>query len=654
MPNQQIFSLNPLTFANPLSKTVIGGGMSAVAGPVNGHTFKTFINDTYIEGAFLGSQIEFNLFSTTVANPYEISIDGGAPIPITGLAANSVWTYVGPTGLVDDNVTIHTFKLRFLNAAGTNAIDIDASFRVTSNFTPQMFTPSRFVGTNIYYPITHKGFMREGDSFLTWGGSGLGIASPANGIIAATPSGAVTADSGLRFLGTLSFIRIWALCNGAVVKVRVDDTEPYPSVTLPNTGRFDWVDIATGLDKTADHDYTIYAVAPSAAFFGLLFYQVCVDGYIKGTPPPPRPLLLVWGDSNAAGFVASNDSSQGYAHLLALALGYGIAPKAVYGSTLTTNGGAASSGVNRETDVTGISQAPLVILHAYGGTNDQNAAVAAATFEAALATELTTFATKFPQAMILCISILPRNSFSATVAGQFQAASKAAVDSVSVGRVSFFDVAQLNLAGLPYGSDFTTNFLPDGTHLNTNGHKLLASALLPMLPKSYARFRRVLLAGKVSLSTVGYELYSPQQVQIFARQNAAVAEIPAASGQYCATINFPKGFAGELRWTDAVSPTLTVSDFINPGESEFSDAPVSTRFAKPKNVLASRAEYDLPVKTITSINHNLNTRQVEAVVYIGGQALGRNEYTVIPVDNNNVNLHFYGYIGQMAQIILNF
>lgn len=566
----QAYSFTSNTNINPSSRVLAGGQMSTQSGPVSSHYFRTFAGaETQHEGVFYGTQLEVQLFSTTVANPFEASIDGGAFATISGLAANSTWTWVVlGTGLADGP---HSFTLRFLNQAGTNAIDTDSSYRVTGA-TPRMVTPTAYVGTNTYVLSSTTQILQEGNSWSNYAGAGY----TNNALLASTQTATVQTaigDSGLRFRAIASTVWVWGLNDTAKYKLRVDNTEPFATVTTTATGKYGWIQLATGLDATAVHDYTIYAVHPGTS--AAIIYQLMLAGNLSQTIPSPRPLLAAYGDSKTAGYTGTGDSSLGYVHRLALSLGYGIANKAVFGTQLT---GAAPAGNARENDILNLTQSPCAIVWAYG-SNDAANAVTAATFGTAAQTELTTFNTKFPQATIIVVGLTPRVSLSETLVSQYNAAAKAAVDAIAKANVIFIDPNAWGLSGTTYGADWTTNYGDAGTHENSAGYGLWVNNLQPLTPRVYARFKKMLLTGKASLATVGYQLVTHQQQVVGARQTANITEIPVASAQYGSVVNIPYGFAGEIRWDDTAVATLTLSESINPGESEYQDAAISSRYS---------------------------------------------------------------------------
>lgn len=86
-------------------------------------------------------------------------------------------------------------------------------------------------------------------------------------------------------------------------------------------------------------------------------------------------------------------------------------------------------------------------------------------------------------------------------------------------------------------------------------------------------------AAKTGLAgQVGYRLYNSSGSPLAARITAGIAE--RAAGYYAASVVFPDGFVGELRWdTGGVTP-LYASVFLNPRDAENLDAKISTLVAQ--------------------------------------------------------------------------
>jgi hypothetical protein len=94
---------------------------------------------------------------------------------------------------------------------------------------------------------------------------------------------------------------------------------------------------------------------------------------------------------------------------------------------------------------------------------------------------------------------------------------------------------------------------------------------------SYTAYKRVQFgAGKAALATVGYQLFNADGTANGSRITAGVAERPAGTGSYAATVTFPDAFTGEIRWDTGETPTPAyASEEINPGSDEYTDAKAS-------------------------------------------------------------------------------
>jgi len=80
---------------------------------------------------------------------------------------------------------------------------------------------------------------------------------------------------------------------------------------------------------------------------------------------------------------------------------------------------------------------------------------------------------------------------------------------------------------------------------------------------SYSEFAGVAFGSRKSgLSTVGYRLYNSDGSANGARVTAGIFE--TAPGTYGATVVFPDGFVGELRWDTGEGTPRYASVFVNP------------------------------------------------------------------------------------------
>jgi hypothetical protein len=82
---------------------------------------------------------------------------------------------------------------------------------------------------------------------------------------------------------------------------------------------------------------------------------------------------------------------------------------------------------------------------------------------------------------------------------------------------------------------------------------------------AYTRFKTVNFGGaKGGLTTVGYQLFNADGSVNGSRITAGVAERGTNTGLYGASVSFPDGFQGELRWDTGGSASSVASDEINP------------------------------------------------------------------------------------------
>ncbi|HZP80709.1 MAG TPA: hypothetical protein VFB21_03645 [Chthonomonadaceae bacterium] len=82
---------------------------------------------------------------------------------------------------------------------------------------------------------------------------------------------------------------------------------------------------------------------------------------------------------------------------------------------------------------------------------------------------------------------------------------------------------------------------------------------------AYTRFKTVNFgSAKGGLTTVGYQLFNADGTANGARITTGVTERGANTGLYGASVSFPDGFQGELRWDTGGSSPATASEEINP------------------------------------------------------------------------------------------
>jgi hypothetical protein len=82
---------------------------------------------------------------------------------------------------------------------------------------------------------------------------------------------------------------------------------------------------------------------------------------------------------------------------------------------------------------------------------------------------------------------------------------------------------------------------------------------------AYTRFKTVNFgSAKGGLTTVGYQLFNADGTANGSRITAGVTERGANTGLYGASVSFPDGFQGELRWDTGGSNPAFASEEINP------------------------------------------------------------------------------------------
>lgn len=86
---------------------------------------------------------------------------------------------------------------------------------------------------------------------------------------------------------------------------------------------------------------------------------------------------------------------------------------------------------------------------------------------------------------------------------------------------------------------------------------------------AYIRFKTAAFGlANGSLATVGYELYNPDGSANGSRITTGVAERGTGSGVYGASVSFPDGFVGEIRWDTGGVTVLFAAEEVNPSPFE--------------------------------------------------------------------------------------
>jgi hypothetical protein len=119
---------------------------------------------------------------------------------------------------------------------------------------------------------------------------------------------------------------------------------------------------------------------------------------------------------------------------------------------------------------------------------------------------------------------------------------------------------------------------------------------------AYSRFKTVSFgAAYAGLLTVGYTLYFADGSLAQARVSAGVIDF--GGGGYGATVAFPSGFTGLIKWDtgDAVPPSATATEAINPVDEEISSQPSSPASGLVQKTLYLRRQVDGLPADVTSV-----------------------------------------------------
>ena len=454
-------------FASVNAAIVFSGQWSD--GVFGSHNGKQLIGScSEIDVVATGTQLTLMSYIDSAAT-IQISIDGGAWTTIA--ATTNTWaSQTLFTGLSD---TAHAVGIRAVGAPSW-WVDRDALFSVTGG-SPGVSFPTGF-GTQ--YPLSDTTFAANSQQEGGWIAGNLGFYT--------TPQSKSTpyADTSVTFTAQCASIKVWMLLDGTKIDVQRDGVD-IGTITVPNSApQMGWVTVATGLDATMPHRYTltvcfvpsntlVYAVMPVGGV-GLVMKSYSV-----------RSALVVTGDSIVRAEVGTGSNAmQGFAHLLGTTRNMAVDNKGVASSTVhqfgsgiapvTTQAGEAAG---RMTELTGISPAPQTVVLLYG-TNDMaqgGGAETTAAFQTSYQAMLTTLASGLPTSKLLCLGILPRKDFNAAARASWSTAIQAAITALANSRITF-----VGMEGVVDDSAGSADLF-DNVHPNAGGYTKIANYLLPFI-----------------------------------------------------------------------------------------------------------------------------------------------------------------------------
>jgi hypothetical protein len=272
------YSISATQLLGPWTSYTAGGHNYAVAGL--DHSTFTFTISNATSGTV---QV-----STADANNLEWSVDGGAYATAT-IAANGQWHFVPlPSAALDGGThtvvgCVPTGNYTYLDR--NNTLQVSAG-GIVSN--PLAITQTAVVGAGAHLAC-----------YGPWIFAGIQAYSLGY------------SDCAIQFRAQCSQIGVWAGQNGNAYRLAIDGVLQ-PIVELPNNGEYGEATLATGLDSTAEHIYTIWGVDPQSL---LSVWAVLTAGGpgVDTTYVPPAPNYRVgYGDSITYGAFVGGDSTQGW------------------------------------------------------------------------------------------------------------------------------------------------------------------------------------------------------------------------------------------------------------------------------------------------------------------------------------------------------
>jgi lysophospholipase L1-like esterase len=294
-------------------------------------------------------------YVTSVDQPVAVSVDGGA-FTLVPTMTDATWTTLTLfTGLSD---AAHTVIVRDQGASFGNSFYVDRDSVVTvTGAVPAIAAPT---GYGSMYKLSASGV----NSYIVPEGGGAFSSAQGNNTYTTSRT-----DLSFHFKATISTLSCWGYRSGTKVALWIDGVRQ-TMVTLPSVSTWGRVDLYSGLDSAAEHDYVLQIGTPSP-----LIYDLVTTGGtgINTTTLAARPVFAGYGDSITSGSSGSDGSSTASSWLfkLAMRMGYQVNNRGI-GSTSVRNYGAGGtncttfSGESRTADVTGISPDPAAVFILYG------------------------------------------------------------------------------------------------------------------------------------------------------------------------------------------------------------------------------------------------------------------------------------------------
>jgi len=253
------------TYAIPNAGLIFSGGYGDSA--VGGHNARAILGSSgTLDLVATGTQLEIQIYTTNATTPFQISVDGGAFADLANAPANT-WNWVTVfTGLGD---AAHTATIR--RKTGDVYFDRDDCVRVTGG-APAISAPAGF-GTQYQLRGTLGSYILMETGWVAAVNSGV------NDYIAGASVGGdyPWSDVSIRFRATIETLKLWTYRKAGKVLLYIDGVAQ-SVITFSNLSLWGWETIATGLDSTTEHEYTIYFVKPNTSSYHLVAWLMGSEG----------------------------------------------------------------------------------------------------------------------------------------------------------------------------------------------------------------------------------------------------------------------------------------------------------------------------------------------------------------------------------------
>lgn len=286
--------------------------------------------------------------------PVAISVDGGAFTLVPAMTLATWTTITLFAGLSD---TAHTVIVRDQGASVGLAFYVDRNSVVTvTGGAPAISVPT---GYGNQYKVRAAGV----DSFLVPEGGLANTTNQGNNCKTTTWT-----DTSYHFKATIATLSIWCHKGGQRFALWIDGVKQ-TTQTIPTGSTWGRVELYTGLDDTAEHDYVL-----QYGNGGAIVHDLMTTGGtgINTTTLAVRPHIAGYGDSRTASLSSVEaNSTVGWLFRLGMLLGCAVYNRGI-GSTALRNYGAGGSGCTtntgetRETDITNLAPEPTHVFEFYG------------------------------------------------------------------------------------------------------------------------------------------------------------------------------------------------------------------------------------------------------------------------------------------------